>query len=69
MKLKACKSPEELLKLAREINPDITMEEIRDAVHGKTKFLSDEEMDQVAAGGCFKGDEDPEARNKTVITR
>ncbi len=50
-KLKACKSPEELMELARENNLDISMEEIRDAVDGKDNSLSDEELDQ-AAGGC-----------------
>ncbi len=54
-KLKSCKSPEELMKLARENNLDISMEDIRNAVNGKGTLLSDEELDQVA-GGCSKPD-------------
>ncbi len=57
-KLKSCKSPEELMKLARENNLDFSMEDIRNAVNGKGSPLSDEELDQIAAGGCAKASGD-----------
>ena len=53
---KAAKSPEELLALAKENGIELTEEEARayfDRLHPQTGELSDDELDNVAGGGCY----------------
>lgn len=56
---KAVGSPEELLALAKENNMELTEEEATAyfaQLHGKSGELSDDELDDVAGGGCHAGD-------------
>lgn len=56
---KAAGSPEELLALAKENNMELTMEEATayyEQLHSKSGELSDDELDNVAGGGCHTGD-------------
>ncbi|MGN0154810.1 MAG: hypothetical protein ACI4A3_10175 [Lachnospiraceae bacterium] len=58
-KAKEAKSPEELQSLAKENNMELTEEEATAyfaQLHGKTGELSDDELDNVAGGGCHTGD-------------
>ena len=53
---KAAKSPEELLALAKENNVELTEESAKayfDQLHPQTGELSDDELDNVAGGGCY----------------
>ncbi len=55
-KAKAAKSPEELLALARENHVEMTEESAKayfDQLHPQTGELSDDELDNVAGGGCY----------------
>lgn len=54
-KAKAAKTPEELMALAKENDIELTGEEAKacfDRLHPRTGELSDEELDNVAGGGC-----------------
>ncbi len=53
-KLKACKTPEEVLALAKENNMEISLEEIKAAFYANKKELSDDDLDNVAGGCCDK---------------
>lgn len=53
-KLKACKTPEEVLALAKENNMEISLEEIKAAFGGSGQELPDDDLDMVA-GGCCSG--------------
>lgn len=58
-KAKAAKSAEELLALAKESNVEITAEEANTyfaQLNPKSGELSDDELDNVAGGGCHSGD-------------
>lgn len=58
-KVKAAKSPEELKSLAKENNMELTEEEAGAyyaQFHGKNGELSDDELDNVAGGGCHTDD-------------
>ena len=55
-KARAAKSPEELLALAKENNVELTEESAKayfDRLHPQTGELSDDELDNVAGGGCY----------------
>ena len=55
-KAKAAKSPEELLTLAKENDIELAEEEAKvyfDQLHPQTGELSDDELDNVAGGGCY----------------
>ena len=55
-KARAAKSPEELLALAKENDIGLTEEEAKtyfDQLHPQTGELSDDELDNVAGGGCY----------------
>ena len=55
-KAKKAKSVEELMALAKENNVAITEEDAKmyfEVLHPKTGELSDEELDNVAGGGCY----------------
>ena len=55
-KAKAAATPEELLALAKENDIELTEEGARlcfDHLHPKTGELSDDELDNVAGGGCY----------------
>ncbi len=55
-KAKAAKSPEELLTLAKENHVEMTEESAKayfDQLHPQTGELSDDELDNVAGGGCY----------------
>ena len=54
-KAKEAKTPEELIALAKENGSELTAESARmyfDLLHPKTGELSDDELDNVAGGGC-----------------
>ena len=54
-KAKQAKSPEELMALAKENNMELTEESAKAYFHQlnpKTGELSDDELDNVAGGGC-----------------
>ena len=54
-KAKGTKTPEELAALAKESSIDLTEEEAKayfEQLHPKTGELSDDELDNVAGGGC-----------------
>lgn len=53
-KLKACKTPEEVLALARENNIEVSLEEIKAAFCGNNQELSDDDLDNVAGGCCVE---------------
>ena len=58
-KAKEAKTPEELLALAKESSIDLTEEEAKayfEQLHPKTGELSDDELDNVAGGGCHAKD-------------
>ena len=55
-KAKAAATPEELLTLAKENGIELTGEEAKayfDQLHPQTGELSDDELDNVAGGGCY----------------
>ncbi len=56
-KAKAAKSPEELLSLAKESGVEITEEQANVLFEklNKSGELNDDELDNVASGGCFGG--------------
>lgn len=57
-KAKGTKTPEELAALAKESSIDLTEEEAKayfEQLHPKTGELSDDELDNVAGGGCHNG--------------
>ncbi len=53
-KLKSCKTPEEILELAKANNIEISLEEIQKAFSRKEKLLTRDELETVA-GGCCSG--------------
>ena len=58
-KAKGTKTPEELAALAKESSIDLTEEETKayfEQLHPKTGELSDDELDNVAGGGCHAKD-------------
>ena len=58
-KAKSAKTPEELLSLAKENGIELTEESAQayfNKLHPKTGELADEELDNVAGGGCFGSD-------------
>ncbi len=58
-KAKQAKTPEELIALAKENNTELTAEEAKEyfeKLSPKSGELSDEELDNVAGGGCGGGD-------------
>ena len=55
---KTAKTPEELLTLAKENGMELTEAEAKtyfDLLHPQTGELSDDELDNVAGGGCHNG--------------
>ena len=57
-KAKEAKTPEELLTLAKENGMELTEAEAKtyfDLLHPQTGELSDDELDNVAGGGCHNG--------------
>ena len=58
-KAKAAKTPEELIEIARENDVEMTEESAKayvDLLHPKTGEMSDDELDGVAGGACYRGD-------------
>jgi hypothetical protein len=58
-KAKAAKTPEELIEIARENDVEMTEEGAKayfDLLHPKTGEISDDELDEVAGGACYRGD-------------
>ena len=58
-KAKQAKTPEELLCLAKENDEELTLDSAKayfELLHPKTGEIADEELDNVAGGGCYKGD-------------
>ena len=58
-KAKEAKNPEELITLAKEKGTELTAESAKmyfDLLHPKTGELSDDELDNVAGGGCHAKD-------------
>ena len=58
-KARAAKTPEELMTLAKENGTELTEAEAASyfaQLHPKTGELSDEELDNVAGGGCYAYD-------------
>ena len=58
-KAKAAKTPEELIEIARENDVEMTEESAKayvDLLHPKTGEMSDDELDEVAGGACYRGD-------------
>lgn len=58
-KAKEAKNPEELITLAKENGTELTAESAKmyfDLLHPKTGELSDDELDNVAGGGCHAKD-------------
>ena len=58
-KARAAKTPEELMTLAKENGTELTEAEAASyfaQLHPKTGELSDEELDNVAGGGCYAKD-------------
>ena len=58
-KAKKSKTAEELMALAKESGEEITEESAKayfDLLNPKTGELSDDELDNVAGGGCYNGD-------------
>lgn len=56
---KACASAEELAALAKENNIELTAEEAKchfDRLHAQAGELADEELEDVAGGGCHMSD-------------
>lgn len=55
-KAKEAKTPEELMALARENGMELTEAEVKtyfDLLHPKSGELTDDELDNVAGGGCY----------------
>lgn len=58
VKAKEAKTPEELLTLAKENGMEMTAEEAQKIfaqLHSQSGELSDDELDNVAGGGCHNG--------------
>ena len=58
-KAKAAKTPEELIEIAKENDVEMTEESAKayfDLLHPKTGEMSDDELDDVAGGACYRGD-------------
>ena len=58
-KAKAAKTPEELIEIARVNDVEMTEEGAKayfDLLHPKTGEISDDELDEVAGGACYRGD-------------
>ena len=58
-KAKAAKTPEELIEIAKENDVEMTEESAKayfDLLHPKTGEMSDDELDEVAGGACYRGD-------------
>ena len=58
-KAKGAKTPEELLAIAKENGTELTEESAKayfELLHPKTGEISDDELDNVSGGGCYKGD-------------
>ena len=58
-KAKEAKSPEELITLAKENGTEITLEEAANyfaKLNQKTGDVADEELENVAGGGCYNSD-------------
>ena len=58
-KAKAAKTPEELIEIASENDVEMTEESAKayvDLLHPKTGEVSDDELDNVAGGACYRGD-------------
>ena len=58
-KAKAAKTPEELIEIAKENDVEMTEESAKayfDLLHPKTGEISDDELDEVAGGACYRGD-------------
>ena len=58
-KAKAAKTPEELIEIAKENDVEMTEEGAKayfDLLHPKTGEISDDELDNVAGGACYRGD-------------
>ena len=58
-KAKSAKSPEELITLAKENGTEITAEEAANyfaKLNQKSGDISDEELENVAGGGCYNSD-------------
>ncbi len=58
-KARAAKTPEELMTLAKENGTELTEAEAASyfaQLHPRTGELSDEELDNVAGGGCYASD-------------
>ncbi len=51
---KAAKSPEELVKIAKSYNAEITLEQAKAFLNPPVGELSDEELENVAGGGCSR---------------
>lgn len=59
LKAKQAKTPEELMALSKENGEEITEESAKayfELLHPKTGEITDEELDNVAGGGCYNGD-------------
>ena len=59
VKAKQAKTPKELMALAKECNTEMTEESAKaylEMLHPKTGEMSDDELDNVAGGGCHTGD-------------
>lgn len=58
-KAKEAKTPEELMALAKENNMEMTEESAKayfEIIHPKAGEIADEELDNVAGGGCHTKD-------------
>ena len=58
-KAKAAKTPEELIEIARVNDVEMTEEGAKayvDLLHPKTGEMSDDELDEVSGGACYRGD-------------
>ena len=58
-KAKTAETPEKLLEMAKANGEEMTEESAKayfELLHPKTGEIADEELDNVAGGGCYKGD-------------
>ena len=58
-KAKAAKTPEELIEIASENDVEMTEEGAKayfDLLHPNTGEMSDDELDEVSGGACYRGD-------------
>ncbi len=58
-KAKSAKTPEELMAFAKENGEELTEESAKayfERLHPQTGEVNDDELDNVAGGGCHKGD-------------